>query len=94
MLRENIEYVYMPALSQIESDLTQRSNSDLMNNYFIEIVARSFTRIEETLMQKFENEEALRQKATLKELSVLQPMWQDQIEQILVSINQQMDHKN
>jgi hypothetical protein len=55
VLKERIDYNYMPALTQIEQDLTKRSNSDIMNNYFIDMVTRSFTTIEETLFAKFEN---------------------------------------
>jgi hypothetical protein len=75
VLKEQMQYEYMPALSQIESDLTQRSNSDIMNTYYIDLVARSFTDIEDKLYAKFENQEALRQEKTLKEVDLLSPMW-------------------
>jgi len=81
VLREKIDYIYMEPASQIELDLTWRSNSDIMNNYFIEIVARSFTDIEEILFQKFENSDAIKQEATVKELNLLKVSWVQQVKE-------------
>jgi hypothetical protein len=60
VLKESIQYTHMPLPSQNDMTLTRRSNSDLMNNYFIEITARSFTNIEDLLFSKFEDTEALK----------------------------------
>jgi hypothetical protein len=54
VLKERVEYVYMPPQTQNDTNLTKRSNSDVMNNFYIEIVARSFTDIEEVIFSKFE----------------------------------------
>jgi hypothetical protein len=49
VLKEKITYTYVPPQSQIESDLTRRSNSDILNNYNIDVVTKSFTDIEDVL---------------------------------------------
>mmetsp|Transcript_31434 Transcript_31434/g.48056 ORF Transcript_31434/g.48056 Transcript_31434/m.48056 type:complete len:83 (-) Transcript_31434:233-481(-) len=73
----------MPPADQIDQDMTKRSNSDIMNNYFIEIVARSFTDIEEILFQKFEKTEALKLESQLKEMGSLKLNWMRQVGEIM-----------
>jgi len=53
----------------------KRDNADVMNNFFVNIVTRSYTNIEEYLQQRQENVEMLKQKETLKELENIQKSW-------------------
>mmetsp|Transcript_18786 Transcript_18786/g.32102 ORF Transcript_18786/g.32102 Transcript_18786/m.32102 type:complete len:220 (+) Transcript_18786:680-1339(+) len=53
VLSEKIEYQFMPLFAQNDMDFTRRCNSDVMNNFFINIVASAFTDIEDTLYNKF-----------------------------------------
>mmetsp|Transcript_20870 Transcript_20870/g.32211 ORF Transcript_20870/g.32211 Transcript_20870/m.32211 type:complete len:159 (+) Transcript_20870:175-651(+) len=93
VLKEKIDYVFMPLPHQIDSDLTMRCNSDVMNNYFIEIAARSFTDIEEVLYNKFENPEALKQMATIEETKSLQPFWTKEVGDLIRSVFKKMEKK-
>jgi len=64
------------ALGAAPSGLTfKRDNADVMNNFFVNIVTRSYTTIEEYLQQRQENVEMLKQKETLKELENIQKSW-------------------
>jgi len=46
----------------------KRDNADVMNNFFVNIVARSYTNIEEVLQARQDNQELQKQRETLKEL--------------------------
>ena len=59
----------------------RRDNSDFMNNFWVNIVARSFTNIEEQWQQAVENKKAIHQKEVLEELGKLKPVWKEEIEQ-------------
>ena len=59
----------------------RRDNADFMNNFWVNIVARSFTNIEEQWQQAVENKKAIHQKEVLEELGKLKPVWKEEIEQ-------------
>ena len=46
-----------------------------MNNFFIDIIARSFTNIEEVLRNKFDNSDARRTQETLKQFDSVKKYW-------------------
>ena len=46
-----------------------------MNNFFVNIVTRSYTEIDEILLNQHENVEAQKQKETLKELEGIKKNW-------------------
>lgn len=58
----------------------KRDNADFMNNFFVDIVCRSFTSIEEQQRQFRENNEANKKAVILKELDQLKNVWRDEIE--------------
>lgn len=66
----------------------KRDNADVMNNFFVNIVTRSYTNIEEYLQQRQENVEMQKQKETLKELENIQKSWTTGIYQ---EVNTQLD---
>lgn len=59
----------------------KRDNADFMNNFWVNIVARSFTNIEEQWQQAVENKKAIHQKEVLDEINKLKPNWKTEIEQ-------------
>mmetsp|Transcript_17381 Transcript_17381/g.29240 ORF Transcript_17381/g.29240 Transcript_17381/m.29240 type:complete len:157 (+) Transcript_17381:811-1281(+) len=75
VLKEKIDFIFEPQISTLSGTVPKRINSDAMNNFNIEMVARSFTNIEDLLKQKFENSEYLNQKRVLLELEELSFKW-------------------
>ena len=63
-----MDYEFEPQLPTLTGTIMRRVNSDAMNNFFIDIVCHSFTNIDEILKQKFESEEAIREKEQLSQL--------------------------
>lgn len=57
----------------------KRDNSDVMNNFFIEIVTRSFTNIEEVLKSQRDNVLQKKQAETLAELERVKKNWDKSI---------------
>jgi len=53
----------------------KRDNADVMNNFFVNIVCRSYTNIEEYLQARNDNVELQKQKETMKELEGIQKTW-------------------
>ena len=53
----------------------RRDNADVMNNFFIEIVTRSFTNIEEVLKNQRDNVLQKKQQETLLELEKVKKNW-------------------
>ena len=53
----------------------KRDNADVMNNFFVNIVTRSYTNIEEYLQARNDNVELQKQKETMKELEGIQKTW-------------------
>lgn len=53
----------------------KRDNADVMNNFFVNIVTRSYTNIEEYLQARQDNVELQKQKETMKELEGIQKNW-------------------
>mmetsp|Transcript_628 Transcript_628/g.723 ORF Transcript_628/g.723 Transcript_628/m.723 type:complete len:90 (+) Transcript_628:912-1181(+) len=49
VLKERVEYIFEPQISTIVGTVLRRVNSDAMNNYYVETVAKSFTNIQEIL---------------------------------------------
>ena len=91
VLKERIDYIYMEPANQIDDDLTRRCNSDIMNNYFIEIAARSFTDIEDILFSKFENQESLKTEATIKEITTLKGSWNGFVRDAIKEVYDKLD---
>ena len=57
----------------------KRDNADVMNNFFIEIVTRSFTNIEEILKNQRDNILQKKQQETLLELEKVKKTWNTSI---------------
>lgn len=57
----------------------RRDNADVMNNFFIEIVTRSFTNIEEVLKNQRDNVLQKKQQETLLELEKVKKNWNQSI---------------
>lgn len=74
-LRLHASRVFMPFASAPSGLVFKRDNADVMNNFFVNIVTRSYTNIEEYLQARQENVEMQKQKETLKELEGIQKSW-------------------
>ena len=61
----------------------ERDNIDFMNNFYVDIVCRAFTNIEEIHKAAQENKELLMQNSALKELKELSTNWKDGIHRIV-----------
>jgi len=59
--------------------ILQRDNSDYMNNFFINIVARTFTSIEKIITEFQENNDDRGQRETLKEFEIVKAEWRENI---------------
>ena len=55
----------------------KRDNADFMNNFFVNIVARSFTDIEEFLKQKEEDALQNQNIKTMQNLMMIKDEWQE-----------------
>mmetsp|Transcript_11821 Transcript_11821/g.18204 ORF Transcript_11821/g.18204 Transcript_11821/m.18204 type:complete len:274 (+) Transcript_11821:1779-2600(+) len=54
-----------------------RDNADFMNNYYINIVSRTFTDIEKTMKEYLEKNDDSNLRGTLKELDLVKVNWKD-----------------
>jgi len=59
----------------------KRDNADFMNNFFVNIIARSFTDIEEFLKAQEENKDQSAAVQTFTELKELRNTWKQQLVQ-------------
>ena len=66
---------FLPMTAQPAGFTFKRDNADFMNNFFVDIVCRSFTNIEEIHRQNRENNEQNKKAAVLKELGRLKEHW-------------------
>jgi len=55
----------------------KRPNHDFMNNFFVNICARSFTDIEDFLKMQEENKDKNKQENALKELEKIKDQWKE-----------------
>ena len=53
----------------------KRDNADVMNNFFVNIVTRSYTNIEEYLQAQADSVEKDKQRQTMKELEAISKTW-------------------
>jgi hypothetical protein len=79
VLSEKPEFKFSPPSKQKDMDFTVRSNSDVMNNFFINTATRSFTDIDEQIYNKFESPEIKKTNETLKEVKKLRSIWEERI---------------
>ena len=84
----NAGVVFLPMTASPSGMQFKRDNADFMNNFFVNIAARSFTNIEEYLKNMYENSEAIKQKETLKELEGIKKNWANAIQ---TEVNEQFD---
>lgn len=66
----------------------KRPNHDFMNNFFVNICARSFTNIEEFLKSQEENKDKNKKENALKELEKIKDHWKETM------VNEAQDHFN
>jgi hypothetical protein len=78
----------LPSTAAPQGMTFKRDNADVMNNFFVNIVTRSYTDIDEILLSQHENIEAQKQKETLKELEGIKKNWTNGI---FSSVSQQFD---
>ena len=71
----------------------KRDNTDVMNNFFVNIIARSFTDIEEFLIQQEENKSKDKQASALKELDSVKEEWKSSIIHEAAEQLNQLDNK-
>lgn len=57
----------------------KRDNADFMNNFFVNIIARSFTDIEEFLKAQEENKDQSAAVQTANELKLIKDDWKQQL---------------
>ena len=57
----------------------KRDNADFMNNFFVNIIARSFTDIEEFLKAQEENKDNSAAVQTATELKLIKDDWKQQL---------------
>lgn len=75
----NAGVVFLPKASAPPGVEFLRDNADVMNNFFIDIAARSFTDVEEVLQNQRENQEAQKTKEALAELAKVSGAWSSEI---------------
>lgn len=61
----------------------ERNNADFMNNFYVDIICRAFTNIEEIHRAAQENKELNKQNAALKELKDLSSVWRSDIDRLV-----------
>lgn len=57
----------------------RRDNADFMNNFWVNIVARSYTNIEDFWVLASSNQKAAEEKEVLKELGQLEDSWKQEV---------------
>lgn len=87
-LRLHASVQFLPVSSAPSGMTFKRDNADVMNNFFVNIVTRSYTEIDEILLSQHENVEAQKQKETLKELEGIKKNWTTGI---FTEVSQQFD---
>jgi len=80
-LRLNAGVVFQVMGSGPGGFIYKRDNADVMNNFFVNIVTRSFTNIEEIYRQLRDNKEVQKQQEVLTELEVVKGAWKNIISQ-------------
>jgi len=75
----NAGVVFQPMTAQPSYMTYKRDNADFMNNFFVNIIARSFTDIDEFLKNQEENKDQNKQANTLKELESLKEIWKSSL---------------
>jgi len=80
-LRLNAGVVFQTMGSAPNGFVFKRDNADVMNNFFVNIVARSFTEIEEIYRQLRDNKEVQKQQEVLAEIEVVKSAWKNIISQ-------------
>lgn len=75
-IRLHASTVFLPMTSAPSGLTFKRDNADVMNNFFVNIVTRSYTNIEEYLQARADNVELSKQRETLKELESISKSWQ------------------
>lgn len=71
----NAGVVFQPMNAQPSYMTYRRDNADFMNNFYVNIIARSFTDIDEFLRLQEENKDQNKQENALKELMKLKDGW-------------------
>lgn len=74
-LRLHASRIFLPSSAAPPGLVFKRDNADVMNNFFVNIITRSYTNIEEYLQQRQDNVEMQKQKETLKELDSIRLTW-------------------
>lgn len=67
--------IFQPMTAAPAGVTYKRDNADVMNNFFVNIVTRSYTNIEEHLQSMIDNVEGKKQKETLQELEGIKKNW-------------------
>mmetsp|Transcript_33505 Transcript_33505/g.51468 ORF Transcript_33505/g.51468 Transcript_33505/m.51468 type:complete len:147 (+) Transcript_33505:4247-4687(+) len=89
VLKERLDFIFEQQISTLQGTISRRVNSDAMNNFYIDIVAKSFTNIEDILKSKFENSEVKKQKETIKALDTIKKYWITEVQGVaLASLKQ------
>lgn len=73
----NAGVAFLPIEEQPSFMTFKRFNADFMNNFFVNIVARSFTDFDEYLKQQQENAAQSSEVKTMKELQKVKSTWKD-----------------
>jgi len=71
----NAGIVFLPTTACPSYMSYKRDNADFMNNFFVNIIARSFTDIDEFLKQQEENKDQNKQENAIKELDRIKESW-------------------
>ena len=87
-IKLNAGVSFMPMTVQPAGINFKRDNADFMNNFFVNIVANSFTNIEEILRSNAEDTNAKAIKQSLAEISKIEKVWQNKV---LNSVNKQFN---
>jgi len=75
----NSGVVFLPMSGQPSYMTYRRDNADFMNNFFVNIIARSFTDIEEFLKAQEENKDQSAAVQTANELKMIKDDWKQQL---------------
>jgi len=73
----NAGIVFLTVAAQPSFMTYKRDNADFMNNFFVNIIARSFTDIDEFLKLQEENKDQNKQENALKELEKVKVDWKN-----------------
>lgn len=79
----NASLVLLTMAEQPPGVIFERNNADFMNNFYVDIVCRAFTNIEEIHRQAQENKELNKQNSALRELKDLSAIWKADIDRLV-----------